>query len=63
MSSRDYQPKNPSNPVTQEDKARVQSSVAKANDGQVPKGSQASRMQSAADKNTHHGHTEGPGKK
>lgn len=40
-------------PMTKEAAARIQSSTAQQNDGQVPKGSFAARAQSAADKNEH----------
>lgn len=39
-------------PTTPADAARVQSAVAKANKGQVPKGSHVGRMQKAATRNT-----------
>lgn len=38
-------------PMTSSDAARIQSSTAKANGGQVPSGSFSSRAQSAAAKN------------
>lgn len=41
-----------SQPTTLDDASRVQSAIAKANGGAVPKRSQASRMQRAAARNS-----------
>ncbi|TVO64212.1 hypothetical protein [Denitromonas ohlonensis] len=39
-------------PINKTDLARIQSAVAKKNDGQVPKDSYVGRMQEAAERNT-----------
>ncbi len=44
------------NPVSKEDVARIQSSVAKKNEGRVPKGSYVGRMQAVAEQNSKQQH-------